>query len=130
MRTIIAGSRDIDDMKLLESAIAESKMDITIVVCGEARGVDWLGKEWAISRNIPVHSFPANWSLHGKSAGFIRNTEMAENADAIIAVWDGESRGTKMMIDIAKKKGLKVFVKNILKEEADSNNELFRKGQI
>jgi RES domain-containing protein len=130
MRTIIAGSRDIDDMKLLESAIAESKMDITIVVCGEARGVDWLGKEWAISRNIPVHSFPANWSLHGKSAGFIRNTEMAENADALIAVWDGESRGTKMMIDIAKKKGLKVFVKNILKEEVDSNNELFRKGQI
>jgi dissimilatory sulfite reductase (desulfoviridin) alpha/beta subunit len=122
MRTIIAGSRDIDDMKLLESAIAESKMDITIVVCGEARGVDWLGKEWAISRNIPVHSFPANWSLHGKSAGFIRNTEMAENADALIAVWDGESRGTKMMIDIAKKKGLKVFVKNILKEE-DSKNE-------
>ena len=122
MRTIIAGSRDIDDMKLLESAIAESKMDITIVVCGEARGVDWLGKEWAISRNIPVHSFPANWSLHGKRAGFIRNTEMAENADALIAVWDGESRGTKMMIDIAKKKGLKVFVKNILKEE-DSNNE-------
>jgi dissimilatory sulfite reductase (desulfoviridin) alpha/beta subunit len=55
---------------------------------------------------------------------------MAENADALIAVWDGESRGTKMMIDIAKKKGLKVFVKNILKEEADSNNELFRKGQI
>jgi len=122
MRTIIAGSRDIDDMKLLESAIAESKMDITIVVCGEARGVDWLGKEWAISRNIPVHSFPANWSLHGKRAGFIRNTEMAENADALIAVWDGESRGTKMMIDIAKKKGLKVFVKNILKEE-DSKNE-------
>ena len=130
MKTIIAGSRDIDDMKLLESAIAESKMDITIVVCGEARGVDWLGKEWAISHNIPVHSFPANWSLHGKSAGFIRNTEMAENADALIAVWDGESRGTKMMIDIAKKKGLKVFVKNILKEEADSNNELFRKGKL
>jgi hypothetical protein len=104
MRTIIAGSRDIDDKKLLESAIAESKFNITIVVCGEARGIDWLGKEWAINHDIPVHSFPANWSLHGKSAGFIRNTEMAENADALIAVWDGESRGTKMMIDHCEEK--------------------------
>ena len=130
MRTIIAGSRDIDDKKLLESAIAESKFNITIVVCGEARGIDWLGKEWAINHDIPVHSFPANWSLHGKSAGFIRNTEMAENADALIAVWDGESRGTKMMIDLAKKKGLKVFVKDISKEEADKNNDLFRNGKL
>jgi hypothetical protein len=110
MRTIIAGSRDITDKQLVETAISKSKFLITAVVCGEARGVDSIGKDWAIRNNIPVHSFPANWTLHGKSAGYIRNAEMAENADALIAVWDGKSRGTKMMIDLAHKKNVKVFV--------------------
>ena len=50
--------------------------------------------------------FPADWDKHGKSAGYKRNLEMAENADALIAFWDGESRGTKHMIDIAKEKNL------------------------
>jgi hypothetical protein len=110
MRTIIAGSRDITDKQLVEDRISRSTFPITSVVCGEARGVDSIGKEWAIKNNIPVHSFPANWTLHGKSAGYIRNTEMAENADALIAVWDGKSRGTKMMIDLARKKNLTVII--------------------
>jgi hypothetical protein len=117
MRTIIAGSRDIADLGLVESAIKESNININTVVCGEARGVDSLGKKWAIANNIPVISFPANWELHGKSAGFIRNDEMAKNADALIAVWDGKSPGTRMMIEIANKRGLKVFVKNLTKED-------------
>lgn len=123
MRTIIAGSRDITDQMIVESAVVESGFSVTSVVCGEARGVDLLGKRWANKQKIPVISFPAQWSVHGKSAGFIRNTQMAENADALIAIWDGSSRGTKMMIDIAKKKGLVVFVKTVSHNIQEQNEE-------
>lgn len=123
MRTIIAGSRDITDQSVVDSAILESGFSVTSVVCGEARGVDLLGKRWANKQKVPVMSFPAQWNLHGRSAGFVRNTEMAENADALIAIWDGSSRGTKMMIDIAKKKGLVVFVKTVSHNIQEQNEE-------
>ena len=55
--------------------------------------------------------FPADWDLEGKSAGFKRNVKMAEYADALVAFWDGESKGTKHMIEIAKEKGLDIRIK-------------------
>jgi hypothetical protein len=55
--------------------------------------------------------FPADWKTHGKAAGPIRNRQMAKNAEALIALWDGNSRGTKNMIETATKLGLKVYVK-------------------
>ena len=96
--------------KALEEAYAQEEILVSEVVCGEARGVDEMGKKAAQAKNIPVKSFPADWSKHGKSAGPIRNREMAEYADALVAIWDGKSKGTKNMIDTAKKLGLKVFV--------------------
>jgi hypothetical protein len=60
--------------------------------------------------NIPCFRFPADWDRYGKAAGYIRNETMAANAEALIALWDGRSPGTKHMIDIARKKGLKVYV--------------------
>lgn len=110
MRVIIAGSRDITDISLVERAVKESGFDITTVLSGAARGVDRLAIAWAVHNNIPCEEFPANWSTHGKSAGFRRNAEMSEKADALIAVWDGISNGTGHMIGTAKSKGLKVFV--------------------
>lgn len=112
MKTIIAGSRSINDLRLLEKVIEYSKFVITEVVCGGARGVDDLGRKWAHNGNngIAVKLFPAKWDDFGKSAGYRRNVEMAEYADALIALWDGSSKGTKHMIDIAKKKGLNVYV--------------------
>jgi hypothetical protein len=108
MRTIIAGSRDYcltqDDWRALDS------MQITEVVCGGARGVDDCGRQWAISRGIPVKMFPADWDAHGRSAGPIRNRQMAMYADKLIAFWDGKSRGTRNMIDTAKSLGLEVIV--------------------
>ncbi|MBE3087153.1 MAG: hypothetical protein IMZ64_13150, partial [Bacteroidetes bacterium] len=73
-------------------------------------GVDSLGEQWAIEHNIFYKVFPAQWHVHGHSAGYRRNLEMAMNADALIACWDGISNGTKHMIDIAEEKGLKVYV--------------------
>jgi len=110
MKTIIAGSRSCNDYEKVKLAIEESQFTITEVVSGRARGVDFLGEQYAKKNNIPVKEFPANWNLHGKSAGYKRNIKMAEYADALIAIWDGESKGTKHMIDIAKERNLKVFV--------------------
>jgi hypothetical protein len=110
MKTIIAGSRGIDDLTIVNDAVQCSGFTITEVVSGTARGVDRLGEEWANINEKPIKRFPAKWDTHGKSAGVIRNVEMARYAEALIAIWDGESRGTKHMIDVARQKGLQVYV--------------------
>ena len=113
MKTIIAGSRGITDIRTVNIAVNESGIDITTVVSGTARGVDRLGEEWADKHNIPVDQYPAEWDLYGKSAGYRRNELMAVKADALIAIWDGESRGTMHMINIAKDHGLVVHVHKV-----------------
>lgn len=113
MKTIIAGSRGITDLKTVESAVALSGFQITEVVSGAARGVDELGEKWAFMRGIPIQRFRAKWDLYGKSAGAIRNNEMAFYAQALVAVWDGSSPGTKHMIERATKMGRKVYVHTI-----------------
>ena len=111
MKTIIAGSRNIKNISIIYQTVYESGFDITEVVSGTARGVDKLGEQWATENNIPIKRMPANWNLYGKSAGPIRNNEMADYADALIAIWDGKSKGTKWMIDVANKRGLMVYVR-------------------
>lgn len=81
-----------------------------IIVSGHASGADSLGEKFATDHNLQCESHPADWDKHGKAAGPIRNAEMAEVADALIAFWDGQSKGTKSIIDLAKRKGLKVAV--------------------
>lgn len=81
-----------------------------IIVSGHASGADSLGEKFAADHNLQCELHPADWERHGKAAGPIRNAEMAEVADALIAFWDGQSRGTKSMIDLAKRKGLQVAV--------------------
>lgn len=115
MKVIIAGSRDIHLMRYVEDAIQMSGFTISEVVDGCADGVDLLGEAWAIDNGIPIKKFPANWGKFGKAAGPIRNREMAEYADALIAVWDGKSKGTQDMIRKAQKRGLKICV-HLIKE--------------
>lgn len=103
MKTIIAGSRTITSRKLIDAVMMNYPSPITEVVCGTAKGVDTLGEEWAHSRDIPVKYFPADWDKYGKKAGPLRNKEMAEYADAAVIIWDGQSRGTKNMINIMTK---------------------------
>lgn len=118
-RIIIAGGRDFNDygllVKTMNHLLSNIKDDIT-VVCGKARGADTLGERYAKECGFSVQYFPADWEKHGKVAGYIRNTEMAENADALVAFWDGQSRGTRHMIALAKMQGLKVRVKRYDKE--------------
>lgn len=114
MRIIIAGSRSFDNYEKLESTMDDLVKDLSevTILSGCARGADQLGIEWAIKRGYNVERYPADWQKHGKSAGILRNVEMADNANALVAFWDGESRGTLHMIGIAKRKGLHVHVEN------------------
>jgi hypothetical protein len=110
MKTIIAGSRTVPEYSIVEDAIKASGFEITEVVSGTCRGPDQWGEEWARRNSIPVKQFPAEWRLKGRAAGILRNEDMGDYADALIAVWDGTSRGTQHMINYARAKGLKVFV--------------------
>lgn len=108
---IIAGSRTIKDYETVARVIEEVEWEkeITEVVCGMASGVDDLGRKWARSKGIPVLEMPADWNKHGRSAGPIRNEEMAKDADALILIWDGKSKGSADMLRQAKKHGLKIY---------------------
>ena len=111
-RVIVAGSRDFSDYELLKSkldSLLSNKNDIEIV-SGTCKGADLLGERYGNENNYPINKFPADWKTFGKRAGPLRNKEMADNADALIAFWDGTSRGTSGMIEIAKSNGLQVRV--------------------
>lgn len=113
-RVIIAGGRNFSDYEMLSSYmdfLLSKTTDKVEIVCGMARGADKLGEKYAIERGYQVHRMPANWDKHGKSAGYKRNVEMADEADALVAFWDGKSRGTAHMIETAKKKDLKIRIK-------------------
>lgn len=127
MRLIIAGSRTVPDnpagMHILEQAIRNSGEQgrftdraISEVVSGGARGADKVGERWAKEHDIPVRVIPALWGLHGRSAGYRRNEEMARYAmgygsdGGLIALWDGQSPGTRHMIEVAGREGLEVWV--------------------
>lgn len=119
MRIIVAGSRDITDYAVVREAFIQSGFwkqfhgDIE-VVSGTARGVDRLGEEFARKNGLTCHKFPADWDIHGKAGGHIRNCYMGDFAKEgdgrLLAIWDGVSRGTKQMIDYARSIGLKGYV--------------------
>lgn len=122
-RVIIAGGRDFNDYELLQEKVDYYLSTVIsqgykiIIVSGTAKGADKLGERYAAEKGYEIAYFPADWASHGKRAGYLRNQEMAkyakeENHGALIAFWNGSSKGTKHMIDIAKKDRLKVRVVN------------------
>jgi hypothetical protein len=84
--------------------------DITEVVSGCAKGADTYGEMIAEEVSTPIKRFPADWNTHGRKAGHLRNQQMTEYGEALIAVWDGKSTGTRDMINRAKRLGLEVFI--------------------
>ena len=113
-KLIVAGTRCfndytfmIDKLDFLLSNKSSSEIEI---VSGGARGADSLGEKYAKHRGYKLTIFKANWDLYGKSAGYRRNAEMADYADACVVFWDGKSKGTKHMIDLANKKGIRCVV--------------------
>ena len=110
-RVIIAGSREFGDYTLLcekcDGLLCQKQeTHQIIIISGTARGVDQLGERYAHERGYVVERYPADWGHDGKAAGPIRNARMAKVADALIVFWNGKSRGTANMIDIARQKSL------------------------
>lgn len=116
-KVIIAGSRGFSNYKLLKEKcneyLREKRKEYNIIIIsGGARGADFYGEKYAQDEGFSLEVFLANWNKFGKSAGFRRNEQMAEVADALIAFWDGKSNGTKHMIEIMENKKLLVRVVN------------------
>lgn len=127
LRVIIAGSRDFDNFILLKDSVINiikkeadnnAEFEKIRIVSGTARGADQLGEQFAKAYKYELSRFPADWNTYGKSAGYRRNAEMAkfacenENKGILIAFWNGKSRGTKHMIDLAEKYGLDIYIVN------------------
>lgn len=110
MKVLICGSRSISDPELVSQAVSQSGLRPTHIISGGARGVDRLAGEYAASNGIEFTEYLADWDRYGKRAGFMRNCVMVGTADAVIAVWDGVSPGTKHSIDYAASQGKDVFV--------------------
>ena len=113
-RVIIAGCRDFNDYELLKEKcdyfLQDEKKEDVVIISGHASGADALGERYAQERGFQLETFPADWKAHGWAAGPIRNARMSSAANALIAFWDGKSRGTKNMIETAKNHNLKVVV--------------------
>lgn len=111
IKVIVAGSRTANNFELVEKSLMmyfkEHKLhraDVEII-SGTARGADQLGEKFADKYNLKLTKFPADWNKYGKSAGYIRNEQMAKYASQngiLFAFWDGQSKGTNHMINIAK----------------------------
>lgn len=114
-KVIIAGTRNFDDYQLLkryaDKILANVSKPIEIV-SGRCRGADLLGEHYASEKRFLLTFFEAKWSEYGRRAGPMRNAQMASYADALIALWDGKSKGTKNMIDEALKAGISIRVIN------------------
>lgn len=132
-KIIVAGSRDFNNYNLIEETLDQYLSDKNLdpkdveIVSGCARGADTLGEQYAKNRGIPVAKFPADWGLYGKSAGFVRNSEMAKYGNVLFAFYadaNVKSKGTSIMIKVAKQRGLEVHViepNTLLKEEEDNS---------
>lgn len=118
MKVIIAGSRHITDkvtaFKAIEQYIGQLELEtgrkVTHIICGGAKGGDKIGEEWARQRRLMVEMFIPDWEANPRGAGFIRNAEMGMAADALIALWDGQSNGTGHMVEFMKKAKKPTFI--------------------
>ena len=113
MRLIIAGSRTIAGAEALAAIDHLAPPAVAAVLCGGAAGVDAAGRAWAEARGIPVLDFPADWARYGRGAGPIRNAAMVAAADALLLVWDGQSRGSADVRRRAVAAGLPLFERRI-----------------
>jgi len=110
MKVVICGSRDLENYQLVEEAVSRSGFSISTVLSGGSRGVDRLGITFACNHHHLVQVYMPEWERLGKRAGIVRNRKMVEAAEAVIAVWNGKSLGTRSLIELAFRHTLPCFV--------------------
>lgn len=104
MKVILCGTRSFADgplwsddeiVQYVDDVLCDALIsDVTEVVSGGASGADHAGELWAEANDVPVRVFEADWDEHGRAAGPIRNSEMVDYADQVVAIWNGKSVGT------------------------------------
>ncbi len=107
-RVVVAGSRNFEDYERLSVELdkfLEGKKNVTIL-SGTARGADRMGERYAAEHGLKLEPFPAEWGIYHKGAGPIRNMQMVQSADAVVAFWDNESSGTRNIIDCARQENI------------------------
>ena len=117
MKLIIAGTRTFTNYQKLKQIcdhFLKDQTNIEIVSGAYYRGADKLGEQYAKERGYKLTQFPADWKIFGRAAGPKRNEQMANYADALIAFWDGKSKGTLNMIKLANQNKLSVTVINLV----------------
>lgn len=110
MKVAVIGSRSFNDYEEVKRIL--SSINITEIISGGAKGADTLGEQYAKDKGIPTKIFLPDWDKHGKIAGFLRNTDIIENSELVVAFWDQTSKGTKDSIDKANKLNKKVLIIN------------------
>lgn len=111
MRLAVVGSRTILDFAVVVAAIEESGFtDISLIVSGGAKGVDSLAEQYARAKGIECRIYKPDWTQYGKRAGFVRNAHIVNAADALVAVWDGKSKGTMHSVALANERGIPVHL--------------------
>ena len=106
MKLAIIGSRSISDLNI-DNYITEFP---DTIITGGAKGVDTLAESFANSHNIPLEIFKPDYKRHLRGAPIRRNETIARECDALLAFWDGKSRGTKYTFEFARKLGKSVHV--------------------
>lgn len=109
MRIAVVGSRDYANLDEVRQFVREQERT-TVIISGGARGVDDAAVQEARRLKMPYELYLPDWPRHGRSAGAIRNREIVQKADEIVAFWDGKSPGTKITIDMGKAVGKPVRV--------------------
>lgn len=113
MNVLICGGRDYFDTKYfyetMDALHAFDDFKYTLIVQGGARGADTLAMAWARDRKIPCATFPADWAKYGKRAGYVRNQDMLDKGRPELVIAFPGGRGTAMMVDIAKRAGVRVL---------------------
>jgi hypothetical protein len=102
MRIGIVGSRTFDNYELLVNTLSIFAEGIDVIVSGGAQGADSLAAKYANDLEVDCLVLKPDWDKNGKSAGFIRNQQIVDASDMIIAFWDGKSKGTEDLINKAR----------------------------
>lgn len=111
MKIAVVGSREFKDEKFISDILLNPELNNTgILVSGGAKGVDTWAEEIWDNMGWEKIIFKPNWNKYGKKAGFLRNQQIVDVADKLIAFWNGKSKGTKHSIDLAVKKGIPVDI--------------------
>lgn len=114
-RVLVCGGRDYDNRerlrRTLDAALEGARVagKVVVIIHGNARGADLLADQYAREKSLRVLSFPADWNLHGKRAGPIRNIKMlTESQPHVIIAFKG-GNGTAHMVRIGKEAGVPVY---------------------